>query len=161
MPEATDALRVVELEAKLGLLQRRHALMVKAYGQIEAAAADGVGAILENRRLKQVMEASPVILRKATFKGRTLHLNEALRLPVTVGHDLESGTVYLQIEADEELSLSVYAETREALVAELEEQIHCIYHAYVCADPETLTESAQRMRLRWCGLLRQEGTSRG
>lgn len=150
---AEDGLRMVELEAKLGSVRLDRNRAVKAFKKMEAAAADGVGAILENRRLKQVLEASPVILRKATFKGRTLHLNWELRLPVTVGHDLESGTVYLQIETDEELSINVYAETREALVAELVEQIHCIYNEYVCADPETLTESAQQMRLRWCALL--------
>lgn len=102
----------------------------------------------EVKLLRQVLKVSPIILRSVYCNGSVIHLYKDIRLPISISYESE---FYLEV-IDDELGLHAYADTREALVAELEEQVHLIYDLYVRADPNTLTEKAKQVRLNWIEL---------
>ncbi len=88
------------------------------------------------------IDLSPMTFDRIEWRGRHLILDPPLTLEPTM--DEESGQLYML--ADESLGIDVFAQTREAVIDELAEQLMFQWDAYAREIPNRLTVGARRLQ---------------
>lgn len=95
-------------------------------------------------RRKNRNDVGEIVLREAATRSGVLRFRKPLRLTPTIS---EAGRFLLAEEP--KLGISLHAETREELVAELADQIDLLWHEYALEKDENLSVSARELKRVW------------
>lgn len=90
----------------------------------------------------EAVDLSPLTFEAVLRNGRLL----VMKTPLVLSPALDAETnQYLEV-GDPSLGLQVFANNREILVEEIEEQLFMLWDEYALAEPETLVEAAQQVQ---------------
>jgi hypothetical protein len=135
-----ECLYVEELEETM--IENRRGL-IQATGQFTLD-EQGNPIKLTNVTQLEPVDLSPITLKVIHCNGRELRF----KLPLTVEPLLDDESKQLYVVENQELTLLAYAQTREQLLQEINEQFYFMWDSYVNSSECTLATDALRLRQR-------------
>ena len=139
-----DCVYVEELEETM--IENRRGL-IQATGQFTLD-QEGNPVKLSNVTRLQPVDLSPITLKVVHWGDRTFRFYQ----PLVLHPQLDEDSQQLYVVEDPSLTLIAYAQTREQLLQEINEQVALIWDEYVQAEDETLALDALELKQRFSGV---------